>query len=304
MHEPVLLQETIDGLDIQPKDVVIDGTLGRAGHSLEILRRAATVGAKDIFIIGIDRDEDAIVESKEKLSEAATAAAARTELFKGNFRDMDLFALAAGAKKIDKILLDLGLSSPQLDSSRRGFSFKNDEPLGMTMEKKPGKDSFTAKDIVNGWAEEDIANVIYAYGDERYARRIAKAIVAARVTAPIETTRDLVAIVESAVPSIYKRGKIHPATRTFQALRIAVNDELGSLKAGLQKALGILSPGGRIAVIAFHSLEDRIAKNAMKEWRKEGKGQSFTKKPIVPSDAEMARNPRSRSAKLRIFIKK
>lgn len=302
MHESVLLKETIDGLDLHRGDIVIDGTLGRAGHSI-----AAAMAAEDIFIIGIDRDQDALDESLQKLTQAGAAF----QLFKGNFRDMDTFLKEASvAGKIhgkglaDKIMLDLGVSSPHLDSSGRGFSFRNDEPLLMTMEKNPGSDTFTARDIVNGWAEEDIANVVYAYGEERYARRIAKAIVLAREAHPIETTRQLVEIIESAVPGMYKRGKIHPATRTFQGLRIAVNDELGSLKVGLNKALATLSPGGRIAVISFHSLEDRIVKVAMKDWTKQGLGDQLTKKPITPGKDEMQGNPRSRSAKLRIFIKK
>ncbi|HEU0080942.1 MAG TPA: 16S rRNA (cytosine(1402)-N(4))-methyltransferase RsmH [Candidatus Paceibacterota bacterium] len=290
MHESVLLQETIDGLDLKAGDLVVDGTLGRAGHSIEAARREPT-----IRIIGIDRDEDALRESQARLVRAGV----KFELFRGNFRDMDKFV-----SKADKVVLDLGVSSPHLDSSRRGFSFRNDEPLLMTMEKHPGKEAFTARDVVNGWAEEDIANVIYAYGEERYARRIARAIVEQRSQRPLESTRDLVEAIESAVPGIYKRGKIHPATRTFQALRITVNDELGSLRQGLERAFEILNPGGRLAVISFHSLEDRIVKIAMKEWAKQGKGDQFTKRPITPSDEEMARNPRSRSAKLRIFIKK
>ncbi|HEU5114947.1 MAG TPA: 16S rRNA (cytosine(1402)-N(4))-methyltransferase RsmH [Candidatus Paceibacterota bacterium] len=294
MHRSVLLQETIDGLDIHDGDTVVDGTLGRAGHAIEAATRA-----KNVFVIGIDRDEDALAESERKLSDAGVPH----RLFKGNFRDMSTFIAEAGKTSVEKIILDLGVSSPHLDSSGRGFSFRNDEPLLMTMEKHPGEESFTARDIVNGWAEEDIANVIYAYGEERYARRIAKAIVLRREEKPIETTHDLVSIIESAVPGMYLRGKIHPATRTFQALRIAVNDELGSLKTALGKAAALLSPKGRIAVISFHSLEDRIVKTAMKEWAKQGIGEPFTKKPIVPSDAEIAENPRSRSAKLRIFIK-
>ncbi|HVU06888.1 MAG TPA: 16S rRNA (cytosine(1402)-N(4))-methyltransferase RsmH [Candidatus Paceibacterota bacterium] len=294
MHESVLLKETIEGLEVKPGDVVVDGTLGRAGHAV-----ALSKASHGVFVIGIDRDEDALAESSARLEKAGVGF----RLFKGNFKDMDRFLREAGKDHADKIVLDLGVSSPHLDSSGRGFSFRNDEPLLMTMEKRPGKDSFTAQDIVNGWAEEDVANVIYAYGEERYARRIAKAIVAAREKSPIETTHQLTAIIEGAVPALYKRGKIHPSTRTFQALRIAVNDELGSLKAGLQRAFDILAPQGRIAVISFHSLEDRIVKTAMKEWAKQGKGGQMTKKPVAPTDAEMAKNPRSRSAKLRIFIK-
>jgi 16S rRNA (cytosine1402-N4)-methyltransferase len=294
MHESVLLHETVDGLELQAGDIVVDGTLGRAGHSLEAFK----VQPK-IFILGIDRDDDALTESKVKLD----AVGADFKLSKGNFRDMDVFLKEAGKDHANKIMLDLGLSSPHLDSSGRGFSFRFDEPLLMTMEKNPGKDSFTARDIVNGWTEEDIANVIYAYGEEHYARRIAKKIIEARAIAPIETTFTLVDIVKSAVPGAYKKGKTHPATKTFQALRIAVNDELGSLKKGLATAFSVLAPGGRLAVISFHSLEDRIAKVLMKEWEKEGLGKQSTKKPIVPTDEEMEKNPRSRSSKLRIFIK-
>ncbi|MBX4209200.1 16S rRNA (cytosine(1402)-N(4))-methyltransferase RsmH [Candidatus Parcubacteria bacterium] len=298
MHESVLLKETIEGLDIRPGDVVVDGTLGRAGHAIEAAKSARAKGG-DAFIVGIDRDSDALAESEAKLKSAGIEA----KLFKGNFRDMGEFVSKAGKSSADKIILDLGVSSPHIDSSGRGFSFKKDEPLLMTMEKEPTADSFTARDIVNGWAEEDIANVIYAYGEERYARRIAKAIAARRTDRPIETTSDLVSVIESAVPGMYKRGKIHPATRTFQALRIAVNDELGSLKKGLDAAFGALSQGGRLAVISFHSLEDRIVKTAMKEWAKAGRGEQLAKKPVAPGDEEIARNPRSRSAKLRIFIK-
>ncbi len=293
MHESVLLKETVDALDLQDGDVLVDGTLGRAGHSIEASKRA------DIFIIGIDRDEDAIVESTKKLE----AAKANFKLFQGNFSDIAKFVKEAGKESVDKIMLDLGVSSPHLDSSGRGFSFKKDEPLQMTMEKNVAEDKFTAYDLVNGWAEEDIANVIYAYGEERYSRRIARAIIAAREISPIKTTFELVAVIEGAVPGVYRKGKIHPATRTFQGIRIAVNDELGSLKKGLRDAIALLKPGGRIAVISFHSLEDRIAKFAMKEWEKDGKGKSLTKKPIVPTDDEMAKNPRSRSSKLRVFIK-
>ena len=295
-HESVLLQETIDGLDLHDGDVVVDGTLGRAGHSIEAAKRAK------VRIIGLDRDAQAIEESKARLL-AAGLSDTDFELHQANFADMADVLVKAGVTRVDKVILDLGLSSPQIDSSGRGFSFKQDEPLSMTMERGPSADSFTARDIVNGWDEEDIANVIYAYGEERYARRIARAIVAAREEAPIESTHQLVSIIERSVPFMYRHGRIHPATRTFQALRIAVNDELRSIERGLEAAKKILSSGGRIAVISFHSLEDRIVKVAMRQWEAEGLGTSFTKKPIVPSDDETARNPRSRSAKLRIFIK-
>ncbi|MBI5134132.1 MAG: 16S rRNA (cytosine(1402)-N(4))-methyltransferase RsmH [Candidatus Taylorbacteria bacterium] len=294
MHEPVLLKETIEGLALKAGDVLIDGTLGRAGHSVEAAKRVP-----GIFIIGIDRDEDALRGSEERLG----SIGASFRLFLGNFKDMGLFLEKAGKEAADKILLDLGISSPQLDSSKRGFTFRFDEPLLMTMEKELAEGAFSARDVVNGWAEEDIANVIYAYGEERYARRIARAIVLAREAAPIETSMALSEIVRSSVPAVYRRGKIHPATRTFQALRIAVNDELGSLRKGLEEGMRILSPQGRMAVISFHSLEDRIVKVAFKEWQKQGLGSQSTKKPIEPTDEEKERNPRSRSSKLRVFIK-
>jgi 16S rRNA (cytosine1402-N4)-methyltransferase len=289
MHESVLLHETIESLALASGDVVVDGTLGRAGHVLEALRVQP-----DIFVIGIDRDEQAIEESTKRIA----AVTKNFKIFSGNFRDIDKFV-----PKADKIILDLGISSPHLDSSGRGFSFQKDEPLLMTMKRDLGEADFTARDIVNGWDEEDIANVIYAYGDERYSRRIAKAIVLAREEKPIETTFELVDIIKGSVPGIYRKGKIHPATRSFQALRIAVNDELGSLKQGLATGFATLAPGGRMAVISFHSLEDRIVKNFMRDAEKEGKGKSLTKKPIVPTEEETRRNPRSRSSKLRVFIK-
>jgi len=295
MHESVLLHETIDGLKLRDGDVVVDGTLGRAGHSI-----AALESGKNIFLIGIDEDEQALEESDMRLK----SYAGKYRLFRGNFRDIKKFVDEAGRDGVDKVILDLGLSSPQLDSSGRGFSFRKDEPLMMTMRRDAGPEKLTARDIVNDWAEEDIANVIYAYGEERYARRIAKAIIEARIEHPIETTSALAEIIENAVPASYRRGRIHPATRSFQALRIAVNDELGALKVGLAEAGSVLRKGGRIAVISFHSLEDRIAKQVFKEWEKEGIGSQMTKKPLIPTDSETEKNPRSRSAKLRIFIKK
>ena len=293
-HISVLLHEVIDSLALESGDVVIDGTLGRGGHSLAMLE-----AKKDIFIIGIDEDEQALEESEVRLASHHD----KYRLFRGNFREMKKFLNETGRDTANKILLDIGISSPQLDSSGRGFTFRKDEPLKMTFRRDIGIEKLTARDIVNDWAEEDIANVIYAYGDERYARRIARAIVVARADASIETTSALASIIESSVPASYRRGHIHPATRSFQAIRIAVNDELGALKSGLVEARNILSAGGRIAVISFHSLEDRIVKETFKSWEKDGIGSQITKKPIVPKDSEISENPRSRSAKLRVFIK-
>jgi 16S rRNA (cytosine1402-N4)-methyltransferase len=281
MHEPVLLHEVIDGLDIKDGDTVLDMTLGAGGHSAAILDTG-----KNISLIGIDQDDVALLEAKKKLGNSSL-------IIKGNFRDAE--KLLAG-KKADKILFDLGVSSMQLDDASRGFSFRNDAPLSMKMSDAT---AFSASDVVNGWSEEDIANVIFAYGEERKARTIAKAIVSARNTKRIETTFELATIIER---TIGKKpwSKTNPATKTFQALRIAVNDELGSLRAGLAAAARMCSIGGRIAVISFHSLEDRIVKNFMKDKAKMG-WKIITKKPIVGTEEEISSNPRSRSAKLRII---
>jgi len=289
MHESVLLNEVIKGLEIKDSDTVLDMTLGAGGHSKAILGLG-----KKIWLVGIDQDDAAISIAKEKLSPWKD----KVTIVKGNFRDAEKLLADAGVSKIDKIIFDLGVSSMQLDDASRGFSFRHDAPLSMKMSEEI---KFSARDIVNGWDEKDIANVIFAYGEERKARTIAKAIVAAREIKPIETTFELANIVERAIGK-KPWEKINPATKTFQALRIAVNDELGSLKAGLEAAEKILSPQGRMAVVSFHSLEDRIVKNFMKEKTEFG-DKIITKKPIVAMDEEISRNPRSRSAKLRIMEK-
>ena len=289
MHEPVLLNEVITGLEIKDGDTVLDMTLGAGGHSKAILERG-----KDIRLIGIDQDETAISIAKEKLFPWKD----KVTVVKGNFRDAEKLLAEIGVTKIDKMIFDLGVSSMQLDDPKRGFSFRHDAPLSMKMSDAM---KFSARDIVNGWEEEDIANVIFAYGEERKARTIAKAIVRARGMKPIETTFELAAIVERAVGK-KPWEKINPATKTFQALRIAVNDELGSLKDGLAAAANLISPKGRIAVIAFHSLEDRIVKNFFKDKAETG-FKILTKKPVIAKEEETISNPRSRSAKLRIIEK-
>jgi 16S rRNA (cytosine1402-N4)-methyltransferase len=289
-HISVLLKETIDGLAIKPSDVVFDGTLGSGGHTAEICTRYG----KDIHVIATDKDADAIERSKKRL------AGCTVTFVQESFRNIDK---AVGETKIDKILLDLGLSSNQFDESGRGFTFRKDEPLLMTMKKNPDESDITAREIVNEWEESSIADIIYGYGEEIYARRIAKAIVTVRKGKPIETTSQLTAIIEAAVPASYRRGRLHPATKTFQAIRIAVNDELGSLTEALTKGFELLNPNGRIAIISFHSLEDRIVKRFFKEKEKEDLAKVITKRPIVPTDEEIQTNPRSRSAKLRIIEK-
>jgi 16S rRNA (cytosine1402-N4)-methyltransferase len=294
MHKTVLLQESIDALNLKKGAVFVDGTFGGGGHSAEACERFG----KDVSIFAFDLDSDAIEAGKAKFADAACDI----KFFQDNFKNLDKVLHDEG-RAADGILVDLGYSSDQLESSNRGLSFLRDEPLKMTLKKTISETEFDASDIVNTWDEEDIANVIYAYGEEQFARRIARDIVAARENSPIKTTTDLVAIITNAVPAFYKRGKIHPATKTFQALRIAVNDELGNLKAVLEKGFESLASEGRMAVISFHSLEDRIVKNFFRDKDKEGSGELITKKPIIPSQREIKENPRSRSAKLRVIKK-
>lgn len=295
-HIPVLLDQVITGLAVKPRDIYLDGTLGNGGHAAAIF----LASGKNIRVVGIDRDADALARAKDTLTHAGCTDALYLQ---GNYRDMA--ALLAGEKitAVNAILLDLGISSPQLDSSGRGFTFRYDEPLLMTMQKDPDETVITARDVVNNWSEESLADIIYGFGEERYSRRIARGIVESRESKSIETTFDLVAIIESSVPGSYKRGRTHPATKTFQAIRIAVNDELRALEEGLKAAYDMLTPGGRLAIITFHSLEDRIVKRCFKQFADADFGTLYTKKPIAPTDTEAKTNPRARSAKLRIFQK-
>ncbi len=294
MHISVLLHESIDGLDIHPGDVYLDGTLGSAGHAKRALD---AMQGRALTIVGLDRDLDALERSRKVLE-----GAEHLFLKQASYGDLDHVLDELNIPKVDRIMLDLGISSDQFETSGRGFTFKKDEPLLMTMAKHPEPDDLTARYIVNRWEENSIADIIYGYGEERYARRIARAIVTYREKKAIETTTELVEIISGAVPAMYRRGRLHPATRTFQALRIAVNDELNTLKDGLRKGFDRLGSGGRMAVISFHSLEDRIVKHFYKE--KAGEGALIvTKKPITPSEEELRANPRARSAKLRIIEK-
>lgn len=289
MHIPVLLQETIDGLNIEDGDTVLDMTLGGGGHAKAILS-----SGKKISYIGIDQDDYAIGEATKTLAPFEK----NVKILRGNFRDAKELLSKEGIANVSKVLFDLGASSFQFDDVTRGFSFLNDGPLSMKMS---DQNLFSAEDIVNTWKEEDIANVIFAYGEETRARKIAKAIILARRKGHIATTTELADIVFKAYGKA-PRGRLHPATKTFQALRIAVNGELDALKKGLVDVAGMLSPQGRIAVISFHSLEDRIVKTFMKE--KAGDGwHLINKKPIVATREEIAQNSRSRSAKLRIIEK-
>jgi 16S rRNA (cytosine1402-N4)-methyltransferase len=299
VHTSVLLHESIEGLHIQSGEIYLDGTLGGGGHA----KRALHLVGGNLIVVGLDRDSDALMRTKGELTQLAEAGGGKIHLREASYGELDAVLDEIGIAKVHRIMLDLGLSSDQFESSGRGFSLKRDEPLLMTFAKNPLPDDLTARYIVNNWAEESLADIIYGYGEERYARRIAKAIVLYRAKKEIETTGELVEIVENAVPGFYKRSRIHPATRTFQALRIAVNDELNTLKSGLDKGFSRLEKGGRMAVISFHSLEDRIVKHFYKQKADEGAATIVTKKPVVPSDEEIERNPRSRSAKLRIIEK-
>ncbi|MFA6257866.1 MAG: 16S rRNA (cytosine(1402)-N(4))-methyltransferase RsmH [Candidatus Paceibacterota bacterium] len=300
IHKTVLLNETIDGLNLRSDSVVLDCTFGGGGHSMEVLKRFPK--AK---IIALDQDAATFEKAKGKFKGLEN----RITFVNGNFRDLDkVFSPKpglgeSGTGEIDGIIFDLGLSSDQLENSGRGFSFMKDEPLLMTMKENPRVEDLTAQDIVNTWSEKSLADIIYGYGEERYSRKIAKVIVEAREKGKIETTFDLVKIISGSVPAGYRRGRLHFATRTFQALRIAVNDELGVLKDGLEKGFNQLKIGGRMSVISFHSLEDRIVKRFYKELEKEEKGRLINKKPILESEKELKDNPRSRSAKLRILEK-
>lgn len=293
-HAPVLLQETLHTLAISPEDVVVDATLGGAGHARAI---ADALGPRGV-LIGFDLDADAIDRARAALADTKP----QVHLVNANFRSLETEVVKLGIGQITKAVFDLGWSGYQLNAGR-GFSFLRDEPLSMTYSNTGGTQAITAATIANTWEEASIADVIFGWGEERYARRIARAIVAAREKRPIVTSGQLATIVATAVPPFARYGRIHPATRTFQAFRIAVNDELGALQEGLSGAWRMLAPGGRIAVISFHSIEDRVVKQQFVSWKGTGEAELLTKKPIVASSEESAQNPRARSAKLRVVQK-
>jgi 16S rRNA (cytosine1402-N4)-methyltransferase len=295
-HKSVLLHEAIDGLSIKKGDIVVDGTLGGGGHTEEI---ALKFGDK-VTIVGLDLDHDALVRSRQRLAEKKLDI----HYVESSFRRIDSVLKNLGFNFADKILLDIGLSSNQFEESGRGFSFQKNEPLIMSFKKNVDVDDLTAREIVNTWDLENIAAVIEGYGEESFAWKIAKAIVARREIKPIETTAELVEIIKVATPKWYHHRKIHPATKTFQALRITVNDEIRSLEEGMQKGWEILNKKGRMAIISFHSIEDRKVKQFFRKLDKEEVGKLINKKPITPKESEIKENPRSRSAKLRIIEKK
>jgi 16S rRNA (cytosine1402-N4)-methyltransferase len=293
VHKTVLLNETIDGLNLKNGATIIDGTFGGGGHSLEICKKFPNVK-----IIAIDQDASAFLKAESKFKDIKCDI----DFININFRSLDKVI----TKKVDGIILDLGLSSDQLENSGRGFSFLKDEPLLMTMKSKkenPSSEDITAFEVVNNWEEKNLADVVYGFGEERFSRRIAKGIVEARKKSKIETTFDLIKIIENSVPAAYRKGRTHCATKTFQAIRIAVNDELGALSEGLEKGFEVLKEGGRMSVISFHSLEDRVVKKFFKQKQTEDRAKLINKKPIIATKEEIIINNRSRSAKLRILEK-
>lgn len=292
MHIPVLLHESIQGLAIKEGGTYVDCTTNRAGHSIEI---AKAIG-KNGTLICIDLDQDALTQAKEKL--VALNNAPTFHFVHSNFRHLKDILNNLKISEVNGIIADLGLSSQELDESGRGFSFRFDEPLQMTFEAHPTEDILTAYDIVNHWSEETISDILYAYADETYRGRIARAIVEHRKQKPISTTHQLVDIIASAVPAAYRHRKTHFATKTFQALRMAVNDELGSINELISSLPSILSPQGRACFITFHSTEDRIVKQGLRAHA--GTLKIINKKAIVPTEKELQENPRARSAQLRI----
>ena len=305
-HVSVLLEECIDAVNIRPDGIYVDGTLGGAGHSSQIAKRLTTGR-----LIGIDRDPVALKAAGERLAPYMD----RVTLVHSNFCEIASVLQELNIPGVDGILLDLGVSSPQLDDGARGFSYMADAPLDMRMN---NEDALSAYEVVNSWPQEELKRILYDYGEERYAPQIAAAICRCRAEKPIETTLELVDVIRSAMPSAALREKQHPAKRSFQAIRIAVNDELGSVEKVMRDAVPCLNPGGRLAIITFHSLEDRIVKNGMADAAKgctcppnfpvcicgkKPKVKLITRKPIVSGQEELDRNPRARSAKLRVCEK-
>ena len=289
-HIPVMSEEVLLLLVRESDRTYLDCTVGYSGHAEKILEASGS----NSRLIGIDRDEVAIAASREKLARFG----GRVVLFHGHFVDLKRHLTLNGISQVDGILFDLGVSSPQLEEPARGFSFQGDGPLDMRMDQSM---SGTAAELVNRWPEAQLADSIFQFGEERFSRRIARAIVCARQRHPLTTTKELVSVIEGAVPANYRHGRLHCATRTFQALRIAVNQELDCLEPALRDAVDVLSPGGRLCVISFHSLEDRIVKHTLRTLSSTDDPALvvLTKKPQVPSREESGRNPRSRSAKLR-----
>ena len=304
-HKSVLLNETIDGLNIKPDGIYVDGTLGGGGHAYEVCRRLGEKGS----IVGIDQDAAAIEAASARLKDFGE----KVTIVRSNYCDMKSKLHELGIDKVDGIVLDLGVSSYQLDTAERGFSYREDAPLDMRMDTRQ---KMTARDIVNDYTEADLYRVIRDYGEDKFAKNIAKHIVQARAVKPVETTAELSEIIRASIPMKFQKKSGHPAKRTFQAIRIELNRELDVLRDSLDDMIDRLNPGGRLCIITFHSLEDRIVKSAFRKNEnpctcppdfpvcvcgKKSKGSIITKKPILPSEEELEYNSRSKSAKLRIF---
>ena len=304
-HKSVLLEETIDGLNIKPDGIYVDGTLGGAGHASEVCRRLSAKGR----FIGIDQDQDAIVAASDRLA----AYEDRVTIIRSNYCYMANELHSLGIQKVNGIVLDLGVSSYQLDNEERGFTYRTDAPLDMRMDQRQSR---TAADIVNGYEEKELYRIIRDYGEDKFTKNIAKHIVAARQQSPIRTTGELTEIIRQSIPMKMQVTGGHPAKRTFQAIRIELNRELDVLRESLDGMIDLLDDGGRICIITFHSLEDRIVKTIFRKNEnpctcpsdfpvcvcgKKSKGKVITRKPILPTTAEQEENPRSKSAKLRIF---
>ena len=305
-HKPVLLRECLEGLNIRPDGIYVDGTLGRAGHAVEIAGRLTTGR-----LIAIDRDKAALDAAPARLEGHLD----KVTLVRGNFGDLGEILHSLGVSGVDGMLFDLGVSSPQLDDGSRGFSYSQDAPLDMRMDQSS---ALTARDVVNSWSQEELKRILWRYGEERWSGLIVAAIVRERGQAPIETTGRLAQIIREAMPAKARKEKQHPAKRSFQAIRIAVNDELGEVERMLAAAPDVLNPGGRLAVISFHSLEDRLVKTAYAQWAKgctcppdfpvcvcgkTPKARLVGKRPITAEEDELMDNPRARSARLRIAEK-
>lgn len=306
-HKSVLLEETINSLNIKPDGIYVDGTLGGAGHAAKVIERLSGNGR----FVGIDQDEDALCAAKDKLSRYNDKV--RIDIVKSNYKDMVNVLKSLNIEKVDGILLDIGVSSYQIDTVERGFTYKEDGPLDMRMDKSS---SFSAKNVVNEYSEMELFRIIRDYGEDKFAKNIAKHIVQKRAEKPFETTGELIEAIKAAIPAKIRANGGHPAKKTFQAIRIEVNKELEVLENSIDEMIDALADGGRLSIITFHSLEDRIVKNKFRENEnpcicppnfpvcvcgRKSKGIVITRKPIVPSDEEISENKRSKSSKLRVF---
>ncbi|HHW17687.1 MAG TPA: 16S rRNA (cytosine(1402)-N(4))-methyltransferase RsmH [Firmicutes bacterium] len=290
-HEPVMVEKVLSyALGIR-MNVFVDCTLGDGGHTLEILR-----ATRDTLVIGIDIDREAVAAARERLTSSGFPG--RAVVLREDYRNLPHVLARLGVPRIDAAIFDLGVSSRHLDDPQRGFTYKGDAPLDMRMNPDSPK---TARDIIMNSSEAELERIIREYGEERFSQKIARAIVERRSVKPIETASDLVEVILKAIPGRFRGGRLHPARRTFQALRIATNDEISKLGNSLQNAFYLLNPGGKLMVISYHSLEDRVVKGLFRELEKTGNARVLTKKPDRPSEAEVARNPRSRSAKMRVI---